>query len=441
MTSPDADRQSRANQGDDPRNPRSAGPGTSFRNPRSLWVDASCGAAGDMILAALLDAGADRRAVEATLAAISAAAGETISLELADVRRHGLRATLAVIAAAPSTAHRGLTEVLALLDGAGLPGPVRQLSARVFELLADAEARVHGIEVAQIRFHEVGALDALADVAGTATALHSLGLLDTGATITVSAVGLGSGTVAAAHGSLPVPVPAVVALLSDAGAPVSAGPGEGELCTPTGAAVLAAIATGWGPLPAMVARAAGCGAGRRDAAGHPNVVRVISGERTGASRPWRVATLRLVESTVDDLDPRLWPGALEALRSAGAIDVWLSPATMRGGRPAQVVSALAETDSVDSVVRELFRSTTTLGARVTEVERHSLRRDSVVVDVGGQPVSVKRGFLDGEPVTVQPEFADARAAALSAGLSVADVIGSARERARVSPPEDEEPRE
>jgi len=184
----------------------------------------------------------------------------------------------------------------------------------------------------------------------------------------------------------------------------------------------------------MVARAAGCGAGRRDAASHPNVVRVIAGHQAATSRPWRVATLRLVESTVDDLDPRLWPGVLEALRSAGAIDAWQTPATMRGGRPAQVVSALTEADAVDSVVRELFRATTTLGVRVNEVERHSLHRDSVVVDIAGQPVSVKRGFLDGEPVTIQPEFADARAAALSAGLAVADVIDSAREQARTSPP-------
>jgi len=349
------------------------------------------------------------------------------------VRRHGLRARLAEVTAAASTVHRELADVLALLDAAALPGPVRQLSARVFRLLAAAEARVHGVPVTEIRFHEVGALDALADVAGTATALHSLGLLEDAATITVSVVGLGSGTVTAAHGRLPVPVPAVVELLTSAGATVSAGPGEGELCTPTGAALLAAIATGWGPLPAMVVRATGCGAGRRDAASHPNVVRVIAGDPAGASRPWRVATLRLVESTLDDLDPRLWPGALEALRSAGAIDAWLTPATMRGGRPAQVVSALTEADAVDSVVRELFRTTTTLGARVTEVERRSLPRDSVVVHVAGQPVSVKRGFLDGEPVTVQPELADARAAALSAGLSVAEVIDSARERARTSP--------
>jgi uncharacterized protein (TIGR00299 family) protein len=405
----------------------------------SLWIDASCGAAGDMILAALLDAGADRRAVEAAFAGISAAAGETISLEVADVRRHGLRASLAAVTAEPSIVHRGLADVLALLEAAGLPGPVGQLSARVFELLAAAEARVHGVPVTEIRFHEVGALDAVADVTGTATALHSLGLLDAAATITVSVVGLGSGTVAAAHGLQSVPVPAVVELLAGAGAPVSAGPGDGELCTPTGAALLAAIATGWGPLPAMAVRVAGCGAGRRDTAGHPNVVRVIAGDPAGASRPWRVATLRLVESTVDDLDPRLWPGALEALRGAGAIDAWLTPATMRGGRPAQIVSALAEPDAVDSVVRELFRATTTLGARVTEVERRSLPRDSVVVDVAGQPVSVKRGFLDGEPVTVQPELADARAAALSAGLPVADVIDSARERARAYPGAPAEP--
>jgi uncharacterized protein (TIGR00299 family) protein len=385
-----------------------------------------------MILAALLDAGADGRAVESAFASISGAAGETVSLEIADVRRHGLRARLAMIKTGQSTVHRGLTDVLGLLAAASLPAPVGQLSVTVFERLAAAESRVHGVPVADIRFHEVGALDALADVVGCATALHSLALLEPTAAITVSSIGLGSGSVDTAHGRLPVPVPAVVQLLADVGAPASAGPGDGELCTPTGAALLAAIATSWGQLPPMAIRSGGYGAGTRDTPDHANVVRVVAGELVSEPEPWRAATLRLVESTVDDLDPRLWPDALEALRAAGAIDAWLTPVIMRNGRPGQVVSALATIDTMDSVVRTLFRATTTLGVRVGEVERLSLRRDTVTVDVAGQQVRVKRGFLDDVPVTVQPEFADARAVAASVGLPIAEVIDTARERGRAA---------
>ena len=399
---------------------------------RALWIDASCGAAGDMILAALLDAGADGHAVEAAIAALSDAAGERVSLDVADVRRHGLRAKLAVISAGPSIVHRGLADVLGVLDAAAYPAPVRQLAGRVFEQLAAAESQVHGIPVADIEFHEVGALDSLADVIGCATALHSLGLLEPSAAITVSSVGLGSGSVRTAHGRLPVPVPAVVTLLAEAGAPASAGPSDGELCTPTGAAVLAAIATSWGQLPPMVIRSGGCGAGTRDTADHPNIVRVVGGELVGAPQPWQASALAMVESTVDDLDPRLWPDALDALHAAGALDAWLTPAVMRTGRPGQVVSALVAADAVNSVVRAVFRATTTLGVRVTQVQRFSLPRDTVTVEVAGQPVRVKRGFLDNVPVTLQPEFADARAAALAADLSLADVLDTARERGRTA---------
>lgn len=397
---------------------------------RSAWIDASCGAAGDMILGALLDAGADQQAVEVVLAALSSAAGEPVSLELSPVRRHGLRASLAVITAEPSTAERGLTDVLSLLDAAQLPEPVHHFAASVFRQLAAAESHVHGVTVDEIRFHEVGALDSLADVVGSATALHSLGLLDATASITVSAIAVGGGTVRAGHGVLPVPVPAVVQILAAVGAPASAGPADGELCTPTGAALLAAMSAAWGPLPAMTIRSSGCGAGVRDTTGHANVVRIVVGDQISAPQSWRVAELRLVESTVDDLDPRLWPDALDALQAAGAIDAWLTPTLMRNGRPGQLITALASPDTVDSIVRALFEATTTLGARVTDVQRISLQRDTVEVDVAGQKVRVKRGILDGKPVTVQPEFADARAAALSADLTIADVIDTARELGR-----------
>jgi pyridinium-3,5-bisthiocarboxylic acid mononucleotide nickel chelatase len=397
----------------------------------AAWIDASAGAAGDMLLGALIDAGADQAAVSSAVAGLSAATGEQLTVDLTSVRRHGLRAARAVVQAGPSQVHRGLPEVLELITAASLPAAATEFAVRVFGLLADAESRVHGVPAERVAFHEVGALDSLADVIGSAVALDSLGLLAADAAVTVSIVGLGSGSVAGEHGPLPVPVPAVVRLLADAGAPVSAGPGpgNGELCTPTGAALLAALAAGWGPMPPMIVRSAGSGAGSRDPASHANIIRVVVGVPAGKAPALESSALRLVESTIDDLDPRLWPDALDALQIAGAIDSWLTPVLMRNGRPGQVVTALTQADTLDSVVRALLRVTTTLGVRVSEVNRLALPRDQIEVQVGGQPVRVKRGWLDGAAVTVQPEFADARAAADALGVPVADVLDAARQAA------------
>jgi len=401
----------------------------------AAWIDASAGAAGDMLLAAFIDAGADRAAVSSAVAALSAATGEHLTVDVTSVRRHGLRATRAAVQAGPSQVHRGLTEVLELINAASLPAAAAEFAVTVFDLLANAEAEVHGVPADRVAFHEVGALDSLADVIGSAVALHSLGLLAADAAVTVSTVGLGSGSVATEHGTLPVPVPAVVRLLTDAGAPISAGPGpgEGELCTPTGAALLAALAAGWGPMPPLVVRSAGNGAGSRDPASHANIVRVLVGSPAGRAPALESSALRLVESTIDDLDPRLWPDALDALQTAGAIDCWLTPVLMRTGRPGQVVTALTHADTLDSVVHALLRVTTTLGVRVSEVNRLALPRDQIEVRVGGQPVRVKRGWLDGAAVTVQPEFVDARAAADVLGIPIADVLDAARQAARDLP--------
>jgi pyridinium-3,5-bisthiocarboxylic acid mononucleotide nickel chelatase len=401
----------------------------------AAWIDASAGAAGDMLLAALIDAGADQAAVSSAVAGLSVATGEQLTVDLTSVRRHGLRAARAVVKAEPSQVHRRIADVLKLIGAASLPAAAAEFAITVFGLLADAEAQVHGVPADRVEFHEVGALDSLADVIGSAVALDSLGLLASDAAVTVSTVGVGSGSVATAHGSMPVPVPAVVRLLTDAGAPVSAGPGpgEGELCTPTGAALLAALAARWGPMPPLIVRSAGNGAGSRDPASHANIVRVLVGTPTGRAPALESSALRLVESTIDDLDPRLWPDALDALQTAGAIDCWLTPVLMRTGRPGQVVTALTHADTLDSVVHALLRVTTTLGVRVSEVNRLALPRDQIEVQVGGQPVRVKRGWLDGAAVTVQPEFADARAAADVLGIPIADVLDAARQAARGLP--------
>jgi uncharacterized protein (TIGR00299 family) protein len=387
-----------------------------------LWVDASGGAAGDMLLAALLDAGADLGAVRAGLARLRV---EPIEVAVEPVRRHGLRATLVTVSAPESAVRRGLRQVTEAIRDAGLAAPVHEFAVAVFERLARAEARVHGVDVETVHFHEVGALDAIADVVGCALALHDLGLLDAGTRV-VSPVAVGSGTVRSAHGPLPVPVPAVLELLTQAGAPLLAHPAAMELCTPTGAALLATLATGWGPVPDCMPRAVGVGAGSADPAGHPNVLRILVGAARGAPPGWHTAPLRQVETTIDDLDPRIWPDLLDQLRAAGAADAWCTPALMRKGRPGQVLTVLVDPDRVDLVCRIVFEQTTTLGVRVTEVARRSLRRDQVAVPVGDGVVHVKRGYLGDRLVTVQPEYDEARELARRTGTPIGEILARVR---------------
>jgi uncharacterized protein (TIGR00299 family) protein len=330
--------------------------------------------------------------------------------------------------APPSTVTRRLGDIIALVSAAGLPDAVRDFAAAAFERLARAEARVHGVGVSAVSFHEVGALDAIADVVGCALALHTLDLLGS-PTRVVSPVAVGSGSAQTEHGVLPVPAPATLELLLEAAAPLRTHPAPMELCTPTGAALLVTLATGWGPVPDCVPRAVGVGAGRADPRGHPNVLRVIVGESAGAPG-WTLTDMCRIDATIDDLDPRLWPDVLEALRGAGAADAWCTPALMRKGRPGEVLSVLAEADRLDVVCHAVFEQTTTLGVRVSSVQRRSLSRDEVNVPVGGAVISVKRGHLGDRIVNVQPEYDEVRAAAARTGRPIADVLAEARAAAQ-----------
>ncbi|MEV4410621.1 nickel pincer cofactor biosynthesis protein LarC [Catellatospora sp. NPDC049609] len=391
---------------------------------RTLWIDPGQGCAGDMLLAALLDAGASLDVVRAGLAGLRV---EPVTVDPVQVRRHGLRATYAQVQAPETETERHLSDVLAVIGKAGLPHEAAAFATAAFQRLAEAEARVHGVGIERIHFHEVGALDAIADVVGCALALHDLDLLGDGVTRVVGPIALGSGTVRAAHGLIPVPVPAVLELVTAAGAPVAEHPGRMELCTPTGAALLAALATAWGPPPAGTPVAVGVGAGTRDPETHPNVVRVVIGTATaaaGAGDGWLDAELHRVDATVDDLDPRVWPTLLDHLRGVGAADAWCTAALGHKGRPAHVLSVLTDAERLDTVCRVVFEHTTTLGVRVSRVERRSLRRDRVRVRVGAAEVGVKRGFLDGRVVTAQPEYDEVVAAAQLNGVPVTHVLAA-----------------
>lgn len=391
------------------------------------WVDATAGASGDMLLGALLDAGAD---IEAVRAAIGAIGVEPIGLHVSEVRRAGLRALHAgVVPTGHGSDGNGATrdwrEVRALLLAAPLFDAVRESALSAFALLAEAEAHVHGIPVDDVHFHEAGALDAIADVVGVCAAVHDLGIDD----LATSIVAVGAGSTVTRHGRLPVPVPAVVELLARAGLASQAGAVEHEACTPTGAALLAALARGTAPQPAMGVHAVGTGAGSRDPDGVANVVRVLVGEVVEGPAPTNVQVV--LESNVDDLDPRLWPGVLEALLAAGADDAWLTPILMKKGRPAHTLHVLVPPDRLAAVRHTIIEHTTAIGMREHRVVKHPLGRDIRTVMVRDVPVRVKVAFSGDVVVNVMPEFDDVAAAARRLGIAAKIVLAEAVAAAHV----------
>ncbi len=384
------------------------------------WVDASSGASGDMLLGALVGAGVP---VGVIAEAVDKVAPEHVAISPERVLRNGLAATRCHVDVADSVTHRTWTDVRALLAGAGLHEDVRVRAHDTFDRLATAEAAVHGTDPDEVHFHEVGALDAIADVVGVSAGLVHLGL----DRLVVSPVAVGSGTVRGAHGTLPVPPPAVAELLR--GVPSYAGPATApamELCTPTGAALLVSHATSYGPQPAMVVDRIGVGAGGRDPEGHANVLRLLVGEESAAGHPGGPADGPLViETNVDDLDPRLWPGVLAALLDAGASDAWLTPILMKKGRPAHTLHALVSPQRADEVRRAVFRHTSTIGVREVRVGKAALDREMRTVRVDGLDVAVKLARLDGEVVNAQPEYEDVARVAASTGRPARDVLAAA----------------
>jgi uncharacterized protein (TIGR00299 family) protein len=377
------------------------------------WLDLSAGASGDMLLGALVDAGVPLDVLSAAVAALRV---EPIRLVAEPVTRHGLGATRVHVQAPDSTEHRTWADVRGLLLDADLPTPVREGALAVFERLAVAEGRVHRVSPEDVHFHEVGALDALADVVGVVAGFEHLGL----DRLTASPVTLGSGASRGAHGVVPIPGPAVLELLQ--GVPVTAGPVATEMCTPTGAALLAARVADWGPLPPMRVRRVGTGAGGRDPEELPNVVRLVLGEPGDDATAGSPVVL---ESNIDDLDPRLWPSVLDALFAAGASDAWLTPIVMKKGRPAHMLSALCRPEAVAAVQAAIFATTSTIGLRIVPVGKTALDRSTASVEVLGGRVGVKVAVLDGRVVNVSVEYEDVAALAREQGIPVKEALRAA----------------
>ena len=369
-----------------------------------------------MLLGALVDAGAD---LDAVRDAVRAVIPDSVRISAEPVTRAGQRATRIVIE--PLTAdppHRHWTDIQAMLRTAALAEPVRGRALRTFERLAAAEGRVHGIDPHEVHFHEVGALDSIADIVGVAAALHALGV----DSLSGSPVAVGSGRISTAHGDLPVPVPAVVEL--GTGWRLQTG-GPGELTTPTGMALLAALCETCEDLPPLSLHSSGAGAGTKDSPGRPNLTRVLIGRRAEAGGG-RGESAVVLEANIDDFDPRLWPSVLSSLIAAGAADAWLVPIIMKKGRPAHTLAVLARPDQSASLRMMIMDQTSTIGVRETQVNRAALPRGWVDLEVEYGSVAIKVAHRDGAIWQVTPEFDDLDRLAAQHGVPVQRVLDQCR---------------
>ena len=435
------------------------------------YFDCFNGASGDMIVGALLDAGADLDRLQADLAVLGL---DDVRLTTRRVARQGIMATKVDVlvrgaqegpslpAEPPAHGHghearphghhhhhdhhheghhheadhdheghgadhahdhRTLADVEARL--AKLPQPARDQAIAIFRRLAEAEAKVHGATRDAVHFHEVGQDDAIADIAATVLALGQLGVTE----VRCSPLPLGSGMVRCAHGLMPVPVPAVAALV--AGLPTYDNGERGELLTPTGAAILATLATAFGPAPTWRPGAVGYGAGSREGERVPNLLRVTIGEPLAAAdAPGGPEEVHELQANLDDLNPQFYGPLLEKLLAAGALDVTLTPTVMKKGRPGVILAVLVPAAALDACAALVFRETTTLGLRHHVVARRTLARRHHAVRTPWGEVGVKVGALDGRPVNVAPEFEDCRRVADAAGVPVKDVWQEAMASAR-----------
>ena len=370
--------------------------------PTVAWFHCFAGIAGDMALGSLIDAGADLAEVVGLLERLPF---DGWHLDVEPVLRGGIAATRAVVTAEDSTVARTHADIVALLEAASLPERVAARARATFAVLAAVEGRLHRRPADQVHFHEVGGHDAIVDVVGTAAALEVLGVDE----VRASGVATGTGTVRAAHGTLPNPAPAVVALLASVGAPTWGRDVDVELTTPTGAALLAALASGFGPLPPMEVRAQGFGAGSRDLEDLANCTQVVVGTAmpdAGGTDPGAGQPVVQLEATVDDVTGEHLALAVAQLLDAGAHDAWLSPVVMKKGRPGHVVCALCDPADVARVRAVLRSATGTLGVRALHGERWPSPRSFATVEVDGEPVRVKIG-----PERVKAEFDDVAEAA------------------------------
>ena len=380
---------------------------------RVAYLDCVGGLAGDMLTGALIDAGGNAEVICALPHRLQLA---DASVRVMTVKRHELRAISLAVDEPEDGAAQTWAEMRRLIQAADLPARARERALDALAMLARAEARVHGVEPEAVHFHELAGADTLIDLVGVALLLDDLEIDQ----VVCSPLPMGRGVIAGSHGRLPLPAPATLELLR--GAILVGDRQAAELVTPTGAALASTIVDSWGEIPAIGLDRVGYGAGLRDFADRPNIVRVLIGEERSSPR---AAELTLLEATIDDLNPELVPDAIERSTAAGALDVWVTPVQMKKNRPGIVISALAPRPVEAAVAEVILRETSTLGVRTTPVGRYELEREERRVEIAGESIRVKLGTLGGRVVNRAPEHDDCVRAARRTGRSVKAVWGAA----------------
>ncbi|MBS3897379.1 MAG: nickel pincer cofactor biosynthesis protein LarC [Dethiobacter sp.] len=380
-----------------------------------IYFDCFAGASGDMLLAALLDAGAPLEAVKQELACLPLTGYE---LELKRVLKKGISALdLTVAITEKQQTHRHYHQIAAMLETSALSPQVKAVSLAVFRRLAEAEGKIHGKAPADVHFHEVGAVDSIVDIVGIAAALYSLGAEK----IYSSPLHSGSGFVRCAHGELPIPAPATLELLS--GVPVYSRGIEAELLTPTGAAVLSTLAE-FGPLPSMTVSKSGYGAGKKELS-IANLLRVIVGEAAAPAAGYLREETVILEANIDDMNPEFYSYISEKLFAAGALDVTLVPVQMKKGRPGVMLSVLAGQKQEELLLAIIFTETTTLGIRRLTAEKLMLPRRIISVETAYGPVRVKVAEASNRIINAAPEYQDCRQLADASGAPLKKIYAAA----------------
>jgi pyridinium-3,5-bisthiocarboxylic acid mononucleotide nickel chelatase len=423
-----------------------------MKNIGIAYFDCFSGISGDMVLGALVDAGAELAALEKELRKLKlpgwsisaekvrrgAIAATQVRVHVDDghgeggvrghnrgeaeeKRRHdGLRHSSGQAGATNAHHHRGLSEIVSMIDAARLAPRTADRAKRIFQRLGEAEAKVHGVSIEKVYFHEVGAVDSIVDIVGAAIGFDLIGIDE----FACSAMDVGGGQVSTQHGTLPVPAPATVELLR--GVPTHSSGIQRELVTPTGAAIATTLSTTFGAIPAMRLRGVGYGAGGAELSEKANVLRLLVGERIESGIvEYGDSSVTVIETNLDDMSPQIYGYVAEKALAAGALDIFSTPAQMKKNRPGLLVTILSEPHNVAPLIDLLFRETTTIGVRTYDVRRKTLDREMVPVETRFGTVRMKVSRMNGSLLTATPEFDDCQVIAAERGVALKEVIAAA----------------
>jgi pyridinium-3,5-bisthiocarboxylic acid mononucleotide nickel chelatase len=383
------------------------------------YFDCFSGASGDMILGALMDAGLPLEKLKTELAKLKLA---HYDLEVEKVTKKGIAGSQAVVIIEEDPHHhhhRHLSHIKTILENSGLENDIKEKSIAIFTRLAEAEAKVHKTSVDHIHFHEVGAMDAIIDVVGSVAGLAALGIEK----IVCSSLHVGAGTVECAHGTLPVPAPATVELVQ--GKPVYSTGVEGELLTPTGAAILTTLASEFGPMPAMTPETTGYGAGNADIS-IPNLLRITIGEAAEEIKGFESERVAVMETSIDDMNPQIYDYLIEKMLHMGVMDVFLVPLHMKKNRPAILLTVLCKMEMMDKITDFLLAETTTIGVRWRIDYRMKARREIRVEKTTHGDIGFKVAKIGDRTVNVSPEYEDCKGVAMKKNIPLKDVLDAAR---------------